>query len=143
MPPFVTQRTVEYSQTDMAGIVHYSEFFRYMESAEHEFFRSVGLSVHPQDDPAAPSWPRVSCRFDYRRPLRFEDTFDIHLSITKLSSKTATFAARLHLNGELVAEGESTSVCCRLTSEGLHSVEIPEAVRTKLQTILEPEETSP
>ena len=39
------ERTVEFSETDMAGIVHYSNFFRYMESAEHAFFRALGFSV--------------------------------------------------------------------------------------------------
>ena len=39
------RRRVEFSETDMAGIVHYSNFFRYMEAAEHEFFRALGFSV--------------------------------------------------------------------------------------------------
>jgi acyl-CoA thioester hydrolase len=39
---YKVRRRVEFSETDMAGIVHYSNFFRYMEAAEHEFFRSLG-----------------------------------------------------------------------------------------------------
>src|SRR5213078_989612 len=42
---FRTTRRVEFADTDMAGIVHFANFFRYMESAEHEFLRSHGLSV--------------------------------------------------------------------------------------------------
>ena len=57
-------RRVEFSETDMAGIVHYSNFFRYMESAEHAFFRSLGLSVvdRPEHAPEGErvGWPRVS-----------------------------------------------------------------------------------
>ena len=45
---FKVRRRVEFSETDMAGIVHYSNFFRYMEAAEHAFFRSLGLSIHKQ-----------------------------------------------------------------------------------------------
>ena len=40
-------RGVEFSDTDMAGIMHFSNFFRFMEAAEHGFFRSLGLSIHP------------------------------------------------------------------------------------------------
>src|SRR5215831_6794970 len=43
--PFRTQRRVEFADTDMAGIVHFANFFRYMEAAEVEFLRSRGLSV--------------------------------------------------------------------------------------------------
>ena len=37
--PFRTTRLVEFGDTDMAGIVHFANFFRYMESAEHAFLR--------------------------------------------------------------------------------------------------------
>ena len=36
------KRRVEFAETDMAGQVHFSNFFRYMEAAEHAFFRSLG-----------------------------------------------------------------------------------------------------
>ena len=42
---FTVRRRVEFSETDMAGIVHYSNFFRYMETVEHAFYRSLGFSV--------------------------------------------------------------------------------------------------
>ena len=43
-----TSRRVEFCDTDMAGIVHFANFFRWMESAEVEFLRSLGLSVAVQ-----------------------------------------------------------------------------------------------
>ena len=46
------RRRVEFSETDLAGIVHFSNYFRYMEAAEHEFFRSLGLSIHLERDEA-------------------------------------------------------------------------------------------
>ena len=42
---FQITRRVEFSETDLAGIMHFSNFFRFMESAEHAFFRSLGFSV--------------------------------------------------------------------------------------------------
>ena len=49
---FKLRRQVEFSDTDMAGIMHFSNFFRFMEAAEHAFFRSLGFSIH-----TAPSSP--------------------------------------------------------------------------------------
>lgn len=43
---YTATRVVEFSETDLAGIVHFSHFFRWMESAEHEFVRSLGSTVH-------------------------------------------------------------------------------------------------
>ena len=42
---FKTQRRVEFRDTDTAGIVHFSNFFAYMEQAEHALLRSIDLGV--------------------------------------------------------------------------------------------------
>ena len=40
MPPqFTYSRRIQFSDTDMAGIVHFANFYRFMEEAEHEMFR--------------------------------------------------------------------------------------------------------
>jgi len=42
-PRFVTSRRVEFVDTDMAGIVHFTNFFRYMEQARIGFLRKWKL----------------------------------------------------------------------------------------------------
>ncbi len=42
---FRTSRRIEFADTDMAGLVHFANFFRFMEAAEVEFLGSRGLSV--------------------------------------------------------------------------------------------------
>ena len=39
------KRRVQFYETDMAGIVHFSWFFRYLEEAEHAMWREAGLSI--------------------------------------------------------------------------------------------------
>ena len=43
---YTTTRRVTFAETDLAGILHFSNSFRYMEEAEHAFFRSLGFRVH-------------------------------------------------------------------------------------------------
>ena len=73
-------REVEFHHTDMAGIMHFSNFYRFMEAAEHAFFRSLGLSIH-SGEPNPVSWPRVHAACDFSSPLRFEDSFEIRLLV--------------------------------------------------------------
>src|SRR5690348_13177894 len=97
---FKLVRRVEFSETDMAGIVHYSNFFRYMEAAEHAFFRSLGFSVITRQVEPAVGWPRVHASCDYKQPLRFEDEFEIHLLVTVKKSKSLSYQFRFRkLNG--------------------------------------------
>ena len=46
---FRLRRRVQFYETDAAGMVHFSWFFRYMEEAEHALWREAGLSIaqHP------------------------------------------------------------------------------------------------
>src|SRR6476646_10210128 len=91
---FCLRRRVEFSETDMAGIVHYSNFFRYMESAEHAFFRSLGFSVVTRDVDSPLGWPRVHASCDYESPLKFEDEVEIHLLVKEKKSKSLSYEFR-------------------------------------------------
>ena len=135
MALFVTQRRVEFAHTDMAGVAHFSEYFRYMESAEHEFFRSIGGSVSQKDGDRHVSWPRVSASFDFLQPLRFEDEFEIRLGVEKLGDKSVTFRAHILRGEELCAKGRCTSVCCELEEDSMKGIAIPDDIRTELEKL--------
>ena len=91
MTDFIFFKRVEFSETDMAGIVHFSNFFRYMEIAEHAFFRSLGFSVHPREQSSQTGWPRVHVSCDYHAPAFFEDELEIHLKIMRIGEKSLTY----------------------------------------------------
>lgn len=93
---FRDRRRIEFYETDMAGIVHFSNFFRFMESAEHAFFRSLGLSLHRDDGAGMSGWARVQASCQYRAPLRYMDEVEIELSVRakKRSSLAYDFVFR-------------------------------------------------
>ncbi len=131
---FRTTRRMEFRDTDAAGIVHFSQFFVFMEQAEHAFWRTLGLSVVFADQGREISWPRVSAKCDYRSPLRFEDEVSISMSIARVGTKSVTFAFRFQLADREVAAGELSVVCCEVTASGKPvSIPIPDWLRQKLQ----------
>ena len=54
---FKLTRRVDFSDTDMAGIMHFSNFFRFMEAAEQAFFRSLGFSIYDTRRHPGIGWP--------------------------------------------------------------------------------------
>ena len=68
---------VEFSDTDAAGIVHFANFFRYMERVEHSFWRSLGLSVQSRVGDHDVGFPRVKVECEFAAPARFEDELDV------------------------------------------------------------------
>ena len=100
---FTITRRVEFNETDAAGIVHFSNYFRYMEYAEHAFFRSLGRSIVDHDLDVG--WPRVHCHCDYKKPLKFEDEVEIQLLVSARTSKSLSYQFRFSTGGTEVARG--------------------------------------
>jgi YbgC/YbaW family acyl-CoA thioester hydrolase len=130
---FTHPRTVEFCETDMAGIVHFANFFRWMEAAEHAFLRSLGCSVHATEDGVSTGWPRVKVGCEYLKPLRFEDEVETVLSLKEVRNRSVCYAFvfRRAPGGEVVAHGEVVAVhagVSALTGE-LQACPIPERLR--------------
>src|SRR5947209_12769634 len=102
---FKAVRRVEFSETDMAGIVHFANFFRYMETAEHAFYRSLGFSVVLKRHNPPLGFPRVHAECDYFKPLRFEDLVEIHLLVREKKPKALSYLFRFrNLSADPVVE---------------------------------------
>ena len=131
------RRRVEFSETDMAGIVHYSNFFRYMEAAEHAFFRMLGFSIVTKSTHTPVGWPRVHAHCDYHSPLRFEDEFEVHLLVREKRSKALSYQFRFRKVGEEtrdVARGELIVVCVTHEADGsMKSAHIPQEVAERIE----------
>lgn len=142
--PYKTTRRIEFRDTDTAGIAHFSVFFTLMEQVEHEFLRSLGLSVMMSDADGPFGFPRVSAQCDFRSPVKFEDLVDVELRLERIGSKSVTFGFRFSAAGRLVAEGRLTTVCCRVRPgaepEGLP---IPAWFRSKLEAAAAPPGNAP
>jgi acyl-CoA thioester hydrolase len=136
---YKTKRRVEFRDTDAAGMAHFSVFFVYMEQAEHELLRHLGLSVHASDAKGVISFPRVAARCDYQRAARFEDVLDIEVAIVRLGKKSVTYEFNFMFEGRPVASGQTTTVCCRFAADGQpHSIPIPDTISQKLSQAVIP-----
>lgn len=131
--PFRITRRVEFGDTDMAGIAHFANFFRWMEVAETDFLEARGLSVAWEDRGQRFGFPRVSVGCDFKRPVRFRDMLDIAVTVEEVGRKSVRYRFDFTHGGAEVAVGRITAVCCRKTPDhGIESIDIPAEVREKL-----------
>jgi YbgC/YbaW family acyl-CoA thioester hydrolase len=133
MHTFHTQRRVEFADTDMEGIVHFARFLVYMETAEHQFLEAAGTSVVSEQDGRRIGWPRVAVACQYERPARFGDTLEIEVRVARKGRRSMTYGFSFRRDGELLARGQTTAVCCELADGALRSIEIPPAIADKLE----------
>lgn len=125
-------RSVTFAETDLAGVMHFSNYYRWMEEIEHAFFRSVGMSVVQDHGGVTISWPRVITSCEYFAPLRFEDTIEMHMVITDLSEKAMTYEVEFMKEGRRLARGRTKAVCCEMNEGQFRSTPIPPGIRAKL-----------
>lgn len=136
----VTHRRVEFSDTDMEGIIHFSRFFIYMETAEHLFLNALGSSVAAHVDGLRLGWPRTAVGCEFLRPVRFEDSVEIRLFVLRKGARSITYGCEFRHRGELIARGQSTSVCCAMKDEGgLRSIDIPASLAQRIVETTEEE----
>ena len=133
---YQTKRKIEFADTDMAGIVHFTRFFVFMESAEHEFLRSLGTSVATEWDGNKIGWPRLAASCEYFSPLRFEDEVDIRLWVSKKGTKSLIYQFHFTRQGEDIARGQLTTVCC-ITNPGekLRTIPIPDFIADQIHSL--------
>ena len=118
------KRRVHFYETDLAGIVHFSCFFRYMEEAEHALWREAGLSIAPSG--SGIGWPRVAASFDFHRPLRFEDEFEVWLRIEAITERTIRYVCSVTSGDTKIATGSLTIACVsKRAGEPMRSIPIP------------------
>jgi acyl-CoA thioester hydrolase len=126
------RRRVQFYETDAAGIVHFSWFFRYMEEAEHAMWREVGLSVHAPGTEMG--WARISAHCDFQKPLRFEDEFDVSIRIAAMTHKTIKYECVLTRGDEPIASGSLKVICVRVRQdEPIKAIDIPPAIAARLR----------
>lgn len=130
---FQTTRRVQFAETDMAGILHFANYYRMMEEVEHAFWRSKGTSVLARNGAQEISWPRVAASCEFSAPARFEDELALMLSVVKVSNRSVTFEIDFRRDETRLALGRVTAVCCAIVEDRFQPIPIPGDLRGMLE----------
>jgi len=91
---FKTSLRVTWADTDAAQVVHYSNYFRFFERTEEEFYRYLGFSF--LDFRKRGLWfPRVEAFCQYKKPARYDDLLEVELTVEELKEKSAKLSFRI------------------------------------------------
>lgn len=125
------KRRVQFYETDMAGIVHFSCYFRYLEEAEHAMWREAGLSIA---DGAGIGWPRIAASFEYLRPLKFDDEFEVRLRVVGKDARTIRYEGVITSGETRIATGTLVVKCVtNRPGEPMRGADIPPEIDALFQ----------
>lgn len=103
------RRRVYYYETDKMSIMHHSNYIRIFEETRVDFLRQSGMPFE-EIEARGLLMPVLSVDCSYKRPLRFDEEFEVYLTITKFNGVTMDVAYKMFsiTTGELCAEGHSS-----------------------------------
>jgi acyl-CoA thioester hydrolase len=136
---FRHRRLAEFADTDLAGIVHFANFFRFVEAAEHAFFRSLGFSVHTADGTDHQGWPRLEVTCKYLKPAHFEETLEICLRVEEIRTSSLRYGFWVFSADEpkhpLLATGSCSIIHVELDTRArtIAKTPIPAGLRARLE----------
>jgi len=139
---FRYRRLVEFADTDLAGLMHFANFFRFVESAEHAFFRSLGYRVHTNDDAGHHGWPRLETSCQFHKPARFEQTLEICLRVGEIRTSSLRYGFWIFPADEaerpLLATGSFSIIHVEIdaANHGIRKAPIPPELKQKLEALL-------
>lgn len=135
-PPLIHRQRIAFSQTDAAGLAHFSTYFVLMEAAEANLFRCLGLPLIQTDSEPIAGFPRVDVQCRFRRPVAFDELVETRLFLENIEPSRLHYRfAFLNEAGQRCASGSMVTAYARRTQGGdLQSTPIPEPVRNALQS---------
>ena len=105
----VYKHRVQYYETDKMGIVHHSNYIRWMEEARLDFLARQGWSyARLEAEGIVSPVMSVSCR--YKAPTTFEDEIGIAVSVEEFRGVVLKLAYEMRRGDTLVCEGRSEHV---------------------------------
>jgi acyl-CoA thioester hydrolase len=126
VPRVVVHRLVEWSDTDAAGHHHHGAVLRWVEAAEAELLRRLGVAD------LFGRIPRVRYEVDYRSRLWFGQTVRVELAVGRVGQTSLRYDFEVSGDGVVAAAGSMVIVHAGPTQEG--SVPWPPATRAALTT---------
>ena len=118
-----------WADADPAGIVFFPNFFKFIEQAEEEMFRSRGVERHEIMEQHQVWFPRVEAFSKYTAPIRHGEAIRVQMTTTIKSSKSVRYDFDIlgAADGKPLAGGYIVIVC--VDRENFKSTPIPEAMR--------------
>jgi acyl-CoA thioester hydrolase len=98
---------VRWADTDAAGIVHFSNYLRYFEACEEEFYRSLALNFKTIWERYQIGLPRVEAQCTYKASCKYGDAVEVTLSVRETTERTITYDFQVFLKeaNKLAAQG--------------------------------------
>ena len=102
---------VYYEDTDMAGIVYYANYLRYIERGRSEWVRAVGLDQNHMKDVEGIVFAVRRVEADYLAPARLDDQLEVATWVAEKRPARMVMGQEVRRGAEVLFRAMVTVVC--------------------------------
>ncbi|WP_136634685.1 tol-pal system-associated acyl-CoA thioesterase [Pseudooceanicola onchidii] len=120
---------VYYEDTDLAGIVYYANYLKFIERARSEWIRTLGIDQREMKEETGTVFAVRRLEADYLHPARFDDELEVQ------TTTEAVTGARIVLRQHVLREGEvlfTAHVTIVAINETGHPARLPANIRRQM-----------
>jgi len=129
---FSTQITVNFGDTDPAGLVYFPNIFHYCHIAMERFFDEVcGVSYSKLTGEMQVGFPTAKIDGEFTTPLRYGDVIDIEIAVSEVGNKSLSLTYKVR-NREGVVCAQVSQVVVAMDLSKHASIAIPDSIRQSL-----------
>lgn len=129
---------VRWSDVDIAGIIYFGAYVRFIELAETELFRDLGFPYSKMFEQLDIWLPRVHLDFDFFAPALMDDELVLRTHISKLGRSAITMRMVVHNARGAEVDAAATLVVAAVNRNAMKSCPIPADLRATLEACLAP-----
>jgi acyl-CoA thioester hydrolase len=120
---------VRWKECDIQGIAYYGSYIDFIDVAQAEYFRNLGILTHQANDRKVFDLAAVKVTLEYKSPARIDELIDIFLRVEKIGRTSIDKRSEIYRGDtdELLCSGQSVSV--NFDSELGKSRDVPAEIR--------------
>jgi acyl-CoA thioester hydrolase len=123
---------VRYAEVDYQGIVYFAHYATYFDVAVHEFFRALPYDYTGIRESTGTDFNIVRSVVEYRRPLRFDEAFEVEVALGRVGRTSLTFTPSIWVARESGPRATGEVVWVHADQASMRAVPLPQELLSLL-----------
>ncbi len=87
---------VRWAECDLQGIVYNACYVTYLEVAQVEYFRSLGILIYDEKARASFDTATVKVTLEFKAPARLDEMIDVYTRVSRIGSSSFTMETEIY-----------------------------------------------
>ena len=124
---------VRWGECDAQGIVFNAQYMNYIEVAQAEYFRNLGMRHYSEEVRQRFDLATVKATLEYAAPTRVDNLLDIYTRVSRLGNSSITFITEMYLPGQDAPCNKGEVIYANFNADTGVPRRIPDDIRETIQ----------